>query len=145
MSPMEIDLILIDTLNIFTAFSMFGLIWLIQLVHYPSFHYVADEEFVAFESFHSRTISLIVIPLMLVELISACILVFLLDFAFLSLFELGLVISAWVSTAVFSVPCHAKLSKEKDSQVIHRLVRTNWIRTSLWTLRAVIILWKLTQ
>ena len=48
---------------------MTGLIWTIQLVHYPTFDHVADDHFADFAKFHASRISLIVLPAMIVELL----------------------------------------------------------------------------
>ena len=44
-------------------------------------------------------------------------------------------------TASLEAPLHAKLDREGYSEaVIRRLVRGNWIRTSLWTANGVFLL-----
>jgi hypothetical protein len=47
----------------------------------------------------------------------------------------------WLSTALIQVPCHEVLSQGFDPVVHHRLVTTNWIRTTAWSLRALLVLW----
>ena len=54
---------------IFTSI-MTGVIWVIQIVHYPSFHFIEKEFYTAFQKFHMNKISIIVIPIMLAELIT---------------------------------------------------------------------------
>lgn len=135
-------LLLIHT---FSTFFMTGLIWTIQLIHYPSFKFYHPENFQEFHSFHSRRITFIVLPVMLAELISGFFLLELSQIKF-NLFNasyLGLII-IWLSTFFIQVPLHQKLSHEFDKNVIVKLVRSNWIRTFLWTLRSVIIFlyWK---
>ena len=49
-----------------------GLIWTIQVVHYPGFLGVGTDGFLAYQHNHMRTISYLVIPLMLAELGLAC-------------------------------------------------------------------------
>ena len=46
-----------------------GLIWTVQLVHYPSFQFIEKDSFVEFEKFHQRKISILVIPLMILEVL----------------------------------------------------------------------------
>jgi hypothetical protein len=47
---------------------------------------------------------------------------------------LSAIIIIWISSFSLSVPYHKKLlQRGKDQTVISRLVRTNWIRTILWT------------
>ena len=54
-------------LNVISAFFLTGVIWTIQIVHYPSFHYIDKLSFVNFHQFHERRISIIVMPLMMVN------------------------------------------------------------------------------
>lgn len=39
-----------------TSIFLCGLIWVIQLVHYPSFHFVEDSRFIDFQAFHTQRI-----------------------------------------------------------------------------------------
>ena len=50
---------------------MIGVIWTVQLVHYPLFGAVRADEFAAFEREHQQRISAVVMPFMLGELASA--------------------------------------------------------------------------
>jgi hypothetical protein len=131
---MSVELIFL--INTFASFFMTGLIWIVQLVHYPSFHYVGEDNFKAFQLHHVNSIDKIVIPVMVAELATS----FGLAWAdgFLSLNAIGfyLVILIWASTGLFSVPAHTKLESSKDDQAIKKLVSTNWFRTILWSLKS---------
>lgn len=129
---------LIFLVNLFTSVFMTGLIWQVQLVHYPAFRFVDEDNFNAFHHFHNHRISLIVIPVMLTELTTSGILWW--AYGAFSLHGLGfyLVILIWISTAAFSVPNHAKLSSGKDEKVIKKLVYTNRARTLFWTVKAIL-------
>lgn len=114
------------------SFALVVLIWIIQILHYPSFRFIEKEIFPSFEQFHTKRISYIVIPLMLSEL-------------FLSIidpkpFVLSLLILIWGSTFFIQVPCHEKLKNGFDENVISRLIFTNWIRTILWTIKFIFLL-----
>ena len=124
---------------------MTGLIWLIQLVHYPSFAFVEENNFSQFESFHTQRISLIVMPVMIAELISG--LYLLPSNASTPLFMTSLVILGiiWASTFIFSVPCHYQLNNGKNNKVIKRLVLTNWPRTIGWSLRSGLLIYSYSQ
>ena len=136
---------LIFLINTFASFFMTGLIWIVQLVHYPSFHYVGEDNFKAFQLHHVNSIDKIVIPVMVSELATS----FGLAWAdgFLSLNAIGfyLVILIWASTGLFSVPAHTKLESSKDDQAIKKLVSTNWFRTILWSLKSGLNLYLLYQ
>jgi peroxiredoxin Q/BCP len=44
------------------------------------------------------------------------------------------------STQFLQVPCHTKLAAGFDQNVHRRLVKTNWIRTVIWSLRSFLVL-----
>ena len=124
--------------NALATFYMTGLIWFVQVVHYPLYDRVGAKEFARYEADHTSLTGLVVGPPMLVELGSAL--------ACGSLFpmtervvSLGLVGVIWVSTAVFSIPAHNRLQEGFDAPTAQRLVWTNWIRTIAWTLRSLLI------
>ena len=127
-------------LNVISAFLLTGVIWTIQIVHYPSFHYINKLSFTNFHNFHERRISIIVMPLMLIELITSIALyihnMWSIIFA-LNLLIVGLI---WCSTFFVQVPIHSILSEKKDKNLIEKLVNTNWIRTFLWSIRMLLII-----
>lgn len=124
---------------------MTGLIWLVQLVHYPAFAYVIDDLFSEFHKMHSKKISIIVMPVMLLELITAIALVYLYPQSSLILTNTIILIFIWLSTFALSVPVHNILSKDKNTNAIHRLIQTNWSRTALWTVRLFILIYFITK
>jgi hypothetical protein len=120
---------------------MTGLIWFVQVVHYPLLARVGAASFVEYEQAHVRRTTWVVAPAMLVEAATATVL------PFVSLTQpgralawsgLALLAAVWMSTAVFQVPCHRKLAHGFDKDVARRLVGTNWIRTVGWSLRLVV-------
>jgi hypothetical protein len=127
--------------HIFTCFFMTGLIWLIQIVHYPSYRFIWKDQFDLFQKFHTTKITFIVAPVMILELASGCLLFF--QYAPHSLFILNfvLLILTWSTTIVFSIPLHGRLSNEYNPIHIRSLIRTNWPRTILWSIRSVITIY----
>ena len=125
-----------------TALFMTGLIWLVQLVHYPLFAAVGEATYQSYHRQHVTKISWIVMPVMTLELVTA-VLLWQADLgseqalATWSLIALGM---AWGSTALFSVPCHNQLSLAFDEQAHRRLVQSNWIRALAWTARSALLL-----
>lgn len=115
---------------------MTGLIWMVQLVHYPSFPYVDQQKFGAFHAFHSQTITWIVMPVMVVELALAVLLVTKSPDLFWKFNLAGLVL-IWLATASLSVPIHNQLAIAPTEALAARLVWTNWPRTILWSLRSL--------
>jgi len=127
-----------------------GLIWVIQVVHYPLFARVGAEGFAAYEASHSLRITWVVMPPMLLELALA--------FALLlpawrpasvspSMAWLGvaLVVTIWLSTFALQVPQHDILARGFDDRAHRMLVLTNWLRTIAWSLRGGLLAWWISQ
>lgn len=127
--------------NLAVAWFLTGLIWTIQVVHYPLFSFVGDR-FCDYEDRHKRRIGYIVGPTMSIELVAAALLVWRRPSfvePWIAATSLGLVVLIWISTAALQAPCHAKLSQGFDAAVERRLTMTNWIRTAAWTIRASLL------
>ena len=60
--------------NAASAWFLTGLIWVIQVVHYPLFASVGRSEFAAYEASHTRLITVVVGPVMLLELATSVLL-----------------------------------------------------------------------
>ncbi len=121
---------------------MVGLIWFVQIVHYPLYANVGREQFSEYEALHNRLTTWVVGPAMLVEMLTA--LIFLKyspdESTSLAWIGLGLLVVIWVSTAALSVPAHDVLTAGFAADAWQKLVSTNWIRTIAWTLRGVILM-----
>jgi hypothetical protein len=135
-------------LNAAATLFMTGLIWFVQIVHYPLFNQVGSEGFTAYETRHSTLTTFVVIVPMVVELVTA--------FALLwqrpegiALWQLwvGLLLVGviWLSTALLQVPQHGVLSQGFDETAYGMLVSSNWLRTIAWTLRSVLVLYWLSS
>jgi hypothetical protein len=125
----------------FATTALAGLIWTIQVVHYPLFSEVGTAEFAKFHHDHSFRITLIVGPLMAIEGVATLWLLarrpagvpLLLTWAsavILAVVHLG--------TVALSVPAHNRLSRGFTTSAYERLVNTNWVRTFGWSARAVL-------
>jgi len=125
---------------------MVGLIWFVQVVHYPLFRAVGREGFAAYEKAHTRLTGWVVTPPMLVELATAVALALwrpaVLPTAWVWI-SLALVVAIWLMTASLQIPAHRRLLAGFDAGVHRRLVRSNWLRTAAWTARGAIALWLL--
>jgi len=117
---------------------MTGVIWLVQVVHYPSFAFVSVPQFFSFSRFHQSKITMIVLPLMTIELVTA---VFLLMYVQtpLVMINLSLLLLIWISTFFLSMSIHRDLNHTKSDYLIKKLIVTNWPRTIIWSLRSGII------
>lgn len=118
---------------------MVVLIWMIQILHYPSFFYVEEARFLNFHKFHTNRISWIVAPIMCIEFFSAIVLFVLQSDVFWVFLNLVLTILIWIFTFFVSVPIHNLLSSKKEDRWIQKLIRTNWIRTVLWSFRFLLL------
>ena len=117
-----------------------GLILIIQFTHYPAFRYISQDNWQEFHSFHSKSISYIVIPLMVSELFLSIYSVWLTPKINLWL-ALVFVVIIWLNTFLQAVPIHGRLASQKDLNLIQRLVKVNIIRTVLWILRSGLLGW----
>ena len=131
-------------LQLFSTIAMVGLIWFVQVVHYPLMGRVGGAEFRRYERDHQRRTTVVVAPLMLAEAGTALLLLWLRpSYAPFALCLVGLVLLAvvWLSTYLWQVPIHRQLALEYRSESIRRLVRSNWLRTVAWSARGVVLGW----
>ena len=124
---------------------MTGIIWFVQLVHYPLFARVGSASFAQYEAEHATRTGWVVAPLMGAELLTA--LLMLLGrwrpeaiSAGAAAAGAALVVVVWFSTGLIQVPLHHRLTAGYDAQLVARLVATNWIRTAAWTARSALML-----
>ncbi|MEO0584323.1 MAG: hypothetical protein AAF135_19075 [Bacteroidota bacterium] len=127
---------------------MVGIIWFVQWVHYPLFHQVPSDDFPTYEAYHVKRTGQLIAPVMIGELGTAALLVFLpsihisATWAWVNLGGVGLL---WLSTFLVQVPLHAALGEEGREETISKLVTSNWIRTVIWTLRGILLIcWAVT-
>lgn len=129
-------------LHLGSAFFMTGAIWVIQVLHYPSFEFFSKNEFSSKMRWHQNRVSWIVVPAMLVELVTGGWICWKLGFHDLVWnVNLGMLILTWLSTAVLQGPAHQYLLKGHNLEKILFLKRSNWIRVVFWTVRSWILLY----
>lgn len=125
---------------------MAGVIWFVQVVHYPLMGRVGRERFTAYSASHSRLTSYVVGPPMLVEATTAALLLVIRPAGiplYAALAGAGLVAVIWLSTALVQVPRHTAFSRGFDRREHRALVATNWLRTAAWSARGLLVLWML--
>lgn len=122
---------------------MVGLIWFVQIVHYPLMGKVGESDYEAYQDRHQKLTTWVVGPPMLTEAFTTVLLVLFppIPNAALLLLGVALLFIIWVSTALLQVPCHGHLSRGFDARVHRQLVWTNWLRTISWTLRGGLVSW----
>lgn len=130
-------------LNAASTWALVGLIWTIQLVHYPLMARVGAAEFPGYHAAHARAITPLVGLLMLVEGATAALLVLNpppgVSRALLGV-GLLLVVAHVLVTAFLSVPLHTRLAAGYDAALLRRLTATNWLRTAAWSARGLLVL-----
>ena len=131
------------SLHALATLLMVGVIWTVQIVHYPLMAFADRARYGAFQRAHQRRIGWVVIPLMLIEIGTAVILAIApwspvpRSLAWAGLALLAVI---WISTFLIQVPLHRRLERDFDEPTHSRLVASNWIRTTAWTARGVLVL-----
>ena len=128
---------MLEIANLSLTWFLVGLIWVIQIVHYPTFLQIGENEFQTFHHFHTRSITWIVAPVMAAELLLAVFLVWKTGFDWNYLIPLIIVLGIWGSTLLLQIPYHTKLADGFDFSITNKLINTNWIRTVLWTVKGL--------
>ena len=137
------DMVLLASVHAFTTLYMCGLIWFVQVVHYPLHGFVGIDGFIRYQTEHVRRTGWVVMGPMLLEVVTAVLLVINIPLGAhysLPIVGLLLLVKAWVGTAFLSVPAHRQLERGFSQAAHGRLVHTNWVRTFAWTVRAPIAL-----
>ncbi len=128
-------------IHVLVTITMTGIIWFIQLVHYPLLNLVGAAQFTTYEVAHTRLITWTVFPWMLIEL----------GTGFLLLWRrprqvtvvqawigFGLLLVIWASTVFLQVPQHHILALGFNAAAQTKLVATNWLRTVVWSVRTLL-------
>lgn len=130
------------------TFFMTGLIWFVQIVHYPLFGSVHRHSpaagFLEYHTRHANRTTWVVFPPMAIELAaSLAALSGSLRPGFVSepaaIASAVLVVLIWASTGLLQVPLHDRLGREADEPTIAGLVASNWLRVVLWSARCVLL------
>ncbi|MBD3335043.1 MAG: hypothetical protein GF355_05965 [Candidatus Eisenbacteria bacterium] len=134
---------LVVHVHLMVTTAMAGIVWFVQIVHYPLFTAYTRESFAAVATEHQRRTGWIVAPLMLLEAATAIWLA--LDapatVGYLRRWVgLFLLLVIWASTFVVQVPLHHRLAGGFDDGALRGLTNSNWIRTIAWSLRALLAL-----
>lgn len=125
---------MLETIRLICDTGLFVLIWIVQLIIYPSFSYYKHDDLFKWHDIYTKRIAVIVIPLMVGQLITSSIQVYSNPY-FYTITSSLLVIGVWLSTFLVFVPLHTNLSKREEVELsIKKLKLHNWLRTVLWSL-----------
>jgi hypothetical protein len=109
------------------------LIWLVQLVIYPSFIYYQPKDLLKWHQEYTTRLAFVVIPLMLSQLVLAIIAV-VYELHIMNTCSLFIVLFLWIFTFTSFAPLHHKISEGNTNQsLLQLLIQRNWIRTFLWS------------
>jgi hypothetical protein len=128
----------LELLRLLFDFGLLVLIWLVQLVIYPSFLFYAKENLLRWHQKYTLGISLVVIPLMFAQLICSILQLLKVQNTF-TIGSLILILLVWAITFSQFVPMHASIAAgNTDEILLNKLTKRNWFRTLLWS---VIFIW----
>lgn len=121
-------------IRLLVSFGLLILIWMVQLIVYPSFRFMSSTQLIAWHTKYTPRITAVVAPLMLAQLgISLLYIYTEIDLA--NAFHLALVISVWIITFGIFIPIHDKIQKGLgEDAMLKKLVELNWIRTVIWSI-----------
>ena len=129
-----------DYLSFFN-FGLLILIWLVQLVIYPSFKHWDRRSFARNHAWYTGAITWVVLPLMFGQ-VGMLVVHWSPDAGGIIISQCLLVAIAWLATFSMSVPLHRRLQQGWDMQTIDRLVISNVLRTIAWTIVFLLDFWR---
>lgn len=130
----------IDHFRLLIDFGLVVLIWMVQLVVYPSFKFYTPDGLLIWHSKYTRGITTVVMPLMLLQL-GLVVLQISQSFDLYAIVSTVLLFPVWLITFQFFVPLHGKIATGKSNgKDLVRLTQRNWIRTLIWSLMFVVSL-----
>ena len=118
---------------------LLGVIIMTQFITYPTFLIIDKNSFNKYHRKYVNIISSIVAPAMILEISSLILLVYL-SKDFLLVKSLILLLCIWLTTFIIMVPSHNILSRKNDSKEIKKLININWVRTFLWSVKLIVML-----
>ena len=119
-----------------SAAFMAGVLWLVQIVHYPLLGAVSSNEATDIAIRHQTLITRVVGPAMVIEALATggILLVGPAESKIAGFIGFALLCVAVAVTIFRAVPLHVRLA-QGQSQLVPELIRINWTRTVAWTLR----------
>ena len=126
-------MIAIPELHSLVDFGMCVVLWLVQLVIYPSFLRLKSSELIAWHKAYTFRVSFVILPLMFGQL-ALSILSIVGDASALEWTAFAFVLVCWILTFFVSVPLHRKIEQNDITrETRQKLITTNWPRTILWS------------
>lgn len=123
--------------NLVLAAYMTGVIWVVQVVHYPLFAAVGTEQWARYEAAHRRRITFVVGPPMLAQPVVG-VLLCLERPGLLSAVNLALAVALLAVTVVVFGRLHERLERGWSAPDHRRLLRLNAWRTAAWSAQTAV-------
>lgn len=129
--------------HVASTWFMVGLIWFVQVVHYPLFRRVGTAGFADYAAAHQTLTTKVVALPMLAEATTAIALAWTTNevvdraLAWVGVASVGLI---WLTTGLLLVPRHRQLLGGFNAKVQQGLVLVNWARTIMWSIRGGLVL-----
>lgn len=123
-------------------FGLFMLIWMVQLIAYPSFRFFQKSDLYPWHEYYTKVITFFVVPLMFSQLGLHLYGMIKSNFHWIQITSFVMIIVAWLITFLKAVPLHTQISGGQNlPESIANLIRVNWLRTVLWTLVFMLSMW----
>lgn len=122
---------------------MTGAIWVIQTLQYPLFRLIDPAHFQEGMRRHQKGTMVSVLPMMTLELLSACALSVgsvAVQIKLLWWVSVLLLLIIWLLTGFLFMPLHQRLTEGAQPEEINKLILWNWTRLALWTVRLILLL-----
>ena len=124
---------LMMTVKLLFDFVLFVLIWMTQLIVYPSFTHFDPSNLQKWHSLYTLRISILVMPLMVGQLVIH-IHQLTQDLSLISSIALIFILLAWGNTFLYAVPLHNQIASGVDISIVaEKLVSVNAWRTWCWS------------
>jgi len=127
----------LELANFALAAYMTGVIWIVQVVHYPLFAAVGAAQWPAYEAAHRRRITAVVGPPMLAAPVVAAALLAARP-GVLAGVNLALTAGLLLATALVFGRLHQELETTWSAEAHRRLLRLNGVRAVAWTGQAAV-------
>lgn len=115
-------------------FGLLVLIWMVQLVVYPSFLFFDPPGLRRWHAKYTVMITIIVLPLMFGQVVFHAVGIWE-AISTPQVIQVVLIVGAWGVTFFRAVPLHRRIDLgQNTSETIKSLIRWNWSRTILWSL-----------
>ena len=116
---------------------LLGIILMTQFITYPLFQFI-DSDFKIYHKAYTKRMGYVVAPLMILELLLV-IKITTHHYNNSIIILIGvLTLIIWLSTFFIQVPIHNNISKEKPTDLVLFLIKSNYIRTLCWLLKLIL-------